>query len=81
MSQLSKQNLPTAATVIAVIAFNMIMLLLLELPLLGYAIRPDATAAAIGLFTGWLSRNGGRAALLVTTAAGSILIARGVINW
>ena len=52
MSQLSKQNLPTATTVTAVIAFNMIMLLLLEFPLLGYAIRPDATAAAIERFKG-----------------------------
>jgi hypothetical protein len=81
MSLLSKQSLATAATVIAVIGFNVIMLLLLELPLLGYILRPDATAAAIGRFTGWLSRSGGRTALIVATAFGALLVARGVINW
>ena len=47
MDGLGKQNLGTAATVLAVIGFNVIMLLLLELPLIGYATNPDGTAAAV----------------------------------
>jgi hypothetical protein len=81
MDGLAKQNLGTTATVLAVIGFNIIMLLLLELPLIGYATNPDGTAAAVAGFNGWLSRNGGRAALTVSVVVGILLIGRGIINW
>jgi hypothetical protein len=58
-----------------------IMLLLLELPLLGYAIRPEWTATAVRRFGDWLTRRGGRAALIAGALAGLLLIARGIINW
>jgi uncharacterized membrane protein len=81
MDQLSKQNLGTAATVLSVIGFNIVMLLLLEVPLIGYATSPDGTAAAVASFNGWLSRNGGRAALIASVVFGILLIGRGIINW
>ena len=62
MDLLHKQQLGTAVTVLAVLAFNLIMLALLELPLLGYAIRPQWTAAAVQRFGDWLTRRGGRVA-------------------
>jgi uncharacterized membrane protein len=81
MDGLAKQNLGTAATVLAVIGFNVVMLLLLEVPLIGYATNPDGTAAAVAGFNGWLSRNGGRAALIAGVVFGILLIARGIFNW
>jgi hypothetical protein len=81
MDQLSKQATATAVTVIIVIVFNVIMLLLLELPLLGYATRPEWTATAVKRFSNWLTRRGGRAALIAGAVAGVVLIARGIINW
>jgi hypothetical protein len=81
MDELSKQNLGTAATVLAVIGFNVVMLLVLELPLVGYAANPDGTAAAVAGFNGWLGRNGARAALLASVVIGILLIGRGIINW
>ncbi len=81
MDLLHKQQLGTAGTVIAVLAFNLIMLSLLELPLLGYATRPQWTAAAVQRFSDWLTRRGGRVALIAATTAGVLLIARGLINW
>jgi Sap, sulfolipid-1-addressing protein len=81
MDLLHKQQLGTAVTVIAVLAFNVIMLMLLELPLLGYAIRPQWTAGAVQRFSDWLTRRGGRVALIAGAAAGVLLIARGLINW
>jgi Sap, sulfolipid-1-addressing protein len=80
MTQLSKQHVSTAATVIAVLAFNVIMLVLLELPLLGYATRPDATAATVERFSNWLSRRGGRVALIGAAVVGVVLIGRGMIT-
>jgi hypothetical protein len=81
MDLLHKQQLGTALTVIAVIAFNVIMLVLLELPLLGYAIRPQWTAAAVQRFSDWLTRRGGRFAVIAGAAAGVLLILRGLVNW
>jgi hypothetical protein len=80
MNALGKQHVGTGVTVFTVIGFNLIMLALLELPLLGYATRPEATAVTVARFNGWLGRNGGRAALIGATAIGILLIGRGAIN-
>lgn len=81
MELLSKQKIGTAETVLAVIAFNVVMLLLLELPLLGYATRPEWTATTVARFNGWLSRSGGRVALILAVVVGVALIGRGAVNW
>ena len=75
---LAKQNLSTTGTVLTVIAFNLVMLVLLELPLLGYVFRPEATARSVERFGAWLSRDGGRIALVGAVVVGVALIARGV---
>jgi Sap, sulfolipid-1-addressing protein len=81
MDLLHKQHIGTAVTVIVVLAFNLVMLMLLELPLLGYVLRPEATAAAVKRFSDWLTRSGGRVAVIVGGVFGMLLIARGIINW
>jgi Sap, sulfolipid-1-addressing protein len=81
MDLLSKQGTGTAATVLVVIGFNLVMLVLLELPLIGYATRPERTAAAVASFNRFLSRDGGRVALIGAIAVGLLLIGRGIINW
>ena len=80
MDELSKQHLATAATVLAVLAFNLIMFILLELPLLAYAIKPEATEAGVQRFSNWLTRDGGRVALIGGCAIGIFLVARGTIS-
>ena len=80
MDALHKQRIGTVATVLTVLASNMIMLALLELPLLAYAIRPDSTAAGVERFKSWLSRSGGRVALTGGSAIGVFLVARGTIR-
>jgi Sap, sulfolipid-1-addressing protein len=81
MDLLHKQHIGTTLTVIVVLAFNVVMLILLELPLLGYATRPEWTAAAVQRFSDWLTRRGGRIALIAGVVLGILLIARGIINW
>jgi len=81
MDLLHKQHTGTAVTVIVVLAFNAIMLILLELPLIGYATNPEWTAAAVQQFSDWLTRRGGRVALIAGTGFGIILVVRGIINW
>jgi len=80
MDELSKQHLSTVATVIAVLVFNMIMLFLLELPLLAYVIWPQSTEVGVQRFSNWLTRNGGKIALIGGAAIGIFLLARGTIT-
>ena len=81
MDLLHKQNTGTVTTILAVLAFNAIMLILLELPLLGYAIRPEWTAATVQRFSEWLIRRGARVALIAGAIVGLLLILRGIVNW
>jgi hypothetical protein len=55
MTLLHKQHIGTTITVLAVLASNLIMLILLELPLLGYVVRPEWTADAVQRFSSWLT--------------------------
>jgi hypothetical protein len=80
MDGLSKQHLATATTVVLVLVFNLIMFLLLELPLVGYATAPDWTATTVARFNAWLSRSGGRVALIAAVVIGILLIGRGLVN-
>ena len=77
---IAKQNLSTTETVLTVVGFNLVMLMLLEVPLLGYAFRPEATAAAVSRFSDWLSRRGGRIAMIGAAVIGVALIVRGTVS-
>lgn len=80
MDALHKQHIGTLATVLAVLAFNVIMLVLLELPLLSYALWPESTNAAVERFSDWLRRRGGRVALIGAATIGIFLVTRGTIR-
>jgi hypothetical protein len=81
MGLLSKQNTGTVVTVLVVIGFNVVMLILLELPLIGYATKPVQTAAAVERLNGFLTEKGGRIALIAVTGLGILLVVRGLVNW
>ena len=52
---LHKQDLPTGATALCVIAFCLISMILLEIPVLGFAFAPERTVSAIASFKSWIS--------------------------
>jgi Sap, sulfolipid-1-addressing protein len=80
MSRISKADASTVATVLAVVLFCVIMLLLIEIPLVGFAVAPDATRGAVKRFTDWVSSNSrtivARSALII----GGLLLLRAVIT-
>ena len=80
LSDIAKQDLSTTATVLTVVGFNLIMLSLLEVPLLGYAFSPEKTSAAVHRFSAWLNRSGGRIALVLALVVAIALIARGLVG-
>jgi hypothetical protein len=80
MDHLAKQDLSTPATVLSVVAFNLIMLALLEVPLLGYVLAPASTPQKVHDFRAWLGRSGRRIGIRLATGIGALLIARGVFE-
>jgi hypothetical protein len=80
LHHIEKQNLSTTATVLTVIGFNLVMLILLELPLLSYTLAPDWTPGAVERAKAWVARNGHQAAVVALNAIGAALIIKGIVG-
>jgi hypothetical protein len=80
LTLVAKQDLSTVETVLTVVGFNLVMLMLLEIPLVGYALSPAATAARVRQFSDWLGRNGGRIALVGAVLVGCALVVKGAVE-
>jgi len=80
MDLLHKQNVGTVATVLLVLAFNAIMLILLELPLLSYTMAPDWTPGAVERAKACVARNGHQAAVIALSLIGGALIIKGIVG-
>ena len=70
LTEIERQNLSDVETVLTVLAVNLIMLMLLELPLISYTVAPEWTPKAIEGLKGWLSRNGARAIVVAFSLIG-----------
>jgi len=77
---LHNEDLSTAATVICVIAFVVIELILLELPILGFTFAPERTVAAIDRFRSWVASDARRFAARAAIFIGALLLIRGAIE-
>lgn len=78
LSHIDKLEAGVAPTVLLVIGFCLMQQLLLEVPLVGYILRPEGTQQAVDGFRAWLGRNGRRAGIWVAVVLGVLLIIRGV---
>jgi hypothetical protein len=80
LHNLAGQDLSTVPTVLAVLAFNVIMLALLEIPTLGYLLAPEKTPAAVDRLKAAISSHGRQWAMWGAAVIGSLLLLRGVIE-
>ena len=80
LDRIAKLDVGAAETVAIVVAFCLVQQLLLELPLLGYAFRPEWTKDAVARFRVWLGHSGRRMGIRLAMVVGVLLIARGVIT-
>jgi Sap, sulfolipid-1-addressing protein len=71
----------TAGKILVIVGFNMMLLILLEIPLVGYFLAPEQTVVEVQRFRAWLSRSGRRMAIAAAAAIGVFLIARGLIGY
>jgi hypothetical protein len=78
LTEISKQHFSTAGTVVTVVGFNLIMLLLLELPLVCFFVAPDWTPGAIERAKAWGRLHGLRLGIRALIVLGCALIIKGV---
>jgi hypothetical protein len=80
LDRTAKLDYAVVPTALIVLVVALIQQLLLEIPLLGFAIAPERTEKAVAGFRQWLARNGARAATAVAATIGGLLVLRGVIE-
>jgi hypothetical protein len=80
LTEIHKLKYSTAGTVLVVIGFNLVMLWLLEVPLVGYLIAPDSTPRAVERAKAWVSRHAHKYAVRGFTAIGALLVIKGLIG-
>lgn len=78
--RIADEELADPLTVAVILAFNLIMLMLLEVPLLAYAIAPDWTPKAVERFKRKLSERGRIWGMRIAATLGLLMIARGIIT-
>jgi hypothetical protein len=80
LHHIDKENLSTTATVVTIVGFNLVMLILLELPLLSYTIAPDWTPGAVDRAKAWVARNGHQTAIVALSVIGGALVIKGIVG-
>jgi hypothetical protein len=81
LRELDNLNYGTGSTILVILGFNVMLLILLEIPLVGYVLAPQRTVVAVQDFRGWLSKNGLKAGIYFAAGLGVLLIVRGVIEF
>jgi high-affinity Fe2+/Pb2+ permease len=81
LHELDNLNYSVAVTILVILGFNVMLLILLEIPLIGYVLAPERTVVAVQDFRGWLSKNGLKAGIYLAAGLGALLIVRGVIEF
>ena len=77
LGDIASADYAPAAEVLIVVAFNLIMLLMVEVPMIGYVFDPERTDRWVGEFAAWLNRNGMRIIALIAGGWGTSLLVKG----
>ena len=70
-----------AVEVLVILAFNAMLLILLEVPLVGYHVAPERTVVEVQRFRAWLTRRGRAMAVACFAVIGIFLLARGIVGY
>ena len=80
LALLIKLDAGTTADIVSVVAFNLVMFALVELPLIGFVFAPDRTRALVGRLDGWLGRHSRTIVTIVAGAIGLYLLIAGLAD-
>ena len=79
LGEIARGSYTTVEQAALILLFNAIMFALLEVPLVGYVVRPDATARWVEKLSRWLNANGLRITGWLIGLAGASLLVEGIV--
>jgi hypothetical protein len=80
LKNIAQANYSAITDVLLILLFNAIMFLIVELPLIGYLVRPDETKARVERFRTWLGDYNRVLAAAAALVVGSYLVIRGIVR-
>jgi hypothetical protein len=80
LHQLSTLDYAVAPTVLVVVAINLIMLLILEVPVVAFAVAPEATPKAVDRAKAWVGAHARTFAVSALCVVGGLLVLKGVLE-
>jgi Sap-like sulfolipid-1-addressing protein len=80
LSEINKQNYGATGVVLAVLLANIVMLLLLEVPIVGFFVAPDWTRDAVERLKAWLAANGRHAITVALVVVAALFFLRALIT-
>jgi hypothetical protein len=80
LTRLSKLDYGTAETVLAVLGFNLVMLILLELPMIAFAVDPEKATRGIERAKAWARARARDYAVRGLAVIGGLLILKGILG-
>ena len=78
LGRLTRGGYQVIASMVMIVAFNLLKFLLIEIPIISFAIDPDGTAARVDRFSGWMKAHQIRLIAVVVAVIGVALIIRGI---
>jgi Sap, sulfolipid-1-addressing protein len=80
LKDIAEADYGDAVMVVLVVVFCLLMFMLIELPILSYAVAPEKTAVWANRFNAWLHANARRLVPALALAVGIWLIVRGIVS-
>ena len=80
LKDIAAANHSTGGVILLVVAFNIVMFTLAEVPLVGLIRDPERTVDRVNRVNDWFSANGRRIAIVLCAVLGAFLIVRGIVN-
>jgi Sap, sulfolipid-1-addressing protein len=71
----------TVGEILVILGFNVMLLILLIVPLVGFFVAPERTVVEVQRFRSWLTRSGRRMAIEGAAVLGALLVIRGLIGY
>lgn len=81
LKDIAESGTGTGKSVLLIVAYNLIMFALAEVPLLAYAMAPERTKETVDTANAWLGSHSRQVAMALCATAGGILLARGLIEF
>lgn len=81
LHEINKLNYSTAATVLVIVGFNLVMLILLEAPLVAFGVAPQWAPQAVERAKTWVAQHARHFAVSGFSAIGGLLIIKGAVGF